>query len=62
MVAESQEKCDYKMSELIRLLRYLGFAIAWDKLVSSTVSLTYLGIELDSVHMEFRLLKRSEPA
>ena len=40
---------------VIVLLCYLGFAIAWDKLVSPAQVVTYLGMELDSVCMEFRL-------
>ena len=55
IVGNSREDCDQKLSSLIRLLRYLGFDIAWEKLISPSQIVTYLGIEVDSVEMEFRL-------
>ena len=55
VVAESQELCNQKLQTLIQLLRHLGFGISWPKVVSPTTSLTYLGIEVDSIEMEFRL-------
>ena len=58
IVAETKEACEEKLQILIALFRYLGFAIAWDKLVSPAQVVTYLGIELYSVCMEFRLPSR----
>ena len=58
LLGETREECETKLLELIRLLRYLGFAIAWEKVVSPTNVVTYLGIELDSIEMEFRLPHR----
>ena len=40
---------------LIGVLRFLGFHIAFDKLVNPSTCVTYLGIEIDSVEMEVRL-------
>ena len=58
LVADSHESCQEKLNELMRFLRWLGFAVAWDKAVSPTSVITYLGIELDSLLMEFRLPDR----
>ena len=55
IVANSYEACKEKLQSIIRVLRYLGFSIAWDKVVSPTQDVTSLGIEIDSVAMELRL-------
>ena len=55
VVADSEEECGKKLQVLISFVRWLGFAIAWDKVVSPTQVATYLGIEIDSIKMEFRL-------
>ena len=55
VVADSALECREKLQSLIAFLRYLGFAIAWDKVVSPTQVVTYLGIEIDSTKMQFRL-------
>ena len=46
---------NHKLTVLIRLLRPLGFWISWKKVSPTGQKITYLGIELDSVMMEFRL-------
>ena len=43
---------------LIGFLRFLGFAIAWDKVISPTQKVVYLGIEIDSGSMELPLPKK----
>jgi hypothetical protein len=48
-------KCAKSLRILIHLLRKLGFAINWRKVVDPTQTLTFLGIELDSATMELRL-------
>ena len=55
VVGRTEQECNSKLLELIALLRHLGFAISWEKLVSPSRVVTYLGIELDSEKMEFRL-------
>lgn len=54
-IATSQEACVEAMNCLIFLLRKLGFAINWNKVVGPTQQLVYLGIEIDTVHMCLRL-------
>ena len=58
VVADSREECLSKLYMLIALLRNLGFGIAWDKIISPSQSVVYLGIEIDSVNLEFRLPTR----
>ena len=41
--------------EIVKCLRYLGFHVAFDKLIFPSRCVTYLGIEIDSVRMELRL-------
>ena len=53
--APTYEECNFKLASLIRLLRSLGFWISWKKVIPPTQLITYLGIEIDSVDMEFRL-------
>jgi len=55
VVAETKELCMKIQNVLIRLLRSLGFAIAWDKVEGPSTTLTFLGVELDSVGNELRL-------
>ena len=50
--------CTLAQSELTKLLRFLGFYVAFDKLVSPSTCVTYLGIEIDSLTMELRLPPR----
>ena len=55
IMAESKEACAQALNYLIQLLRKLGFAINWRKVVDSTNIITFLGIELDSLTMSLRL-------
>ena len=55
IIADSQEKCATALNCLIQLLRKLGFAIHWGKVVDPTTKITFLGTELDSMSMSMRL-------
>lgn len=55
IIADSQEICAAALNCLIQLLRRLGFAIHWGKVIDPTTCITFLGIELDSVSMSMRL-------
>ncbi len=55
IVSESFKQCAEALQCLIRLLRRLGFAIHWGKVVDPTTKIVFLGIELDSVEMALRL-------
>ena len=55
IIADSKEKCAAALNCLIQLLRKLGFAIHWGKVVDPTTRITFLGIELDSVSMSLSL-------
>jgi hypothetical protein len=52
---ESRQECEAGMHELLRLLRRLGFAISWKKLVPPTQSLTFLGLRIDTVAGSIRV-------
>ena len=54
-VSNDFDSCVSAQSEIISLLRFLGFHVAFEKLVTPSTCVTYLGIEIDSVGMEFRL-------
>jgi hypothetical protein len=51
IVAESEYVCQLCLECLLKLLRELGWAIAWDKVVGPTKIITFLGILLDSTKM-----------
>lgn len=53
IIAKSQEECARALLVLIQLLRKLGFAIHWGKVVDPTQKITFLGIE--SIGMCLRL-------
>lgn len=55
IMADSKEICAAALHCLIQLLRKLGFAIHWGKVVDPTTKITFLGIELDSLDMTLRL-------
>ena len=55
IIADSLEARAEGLSVLIQLLRKLGFAIHWGKVVDPTTRLPFLGIELDSISMSLRL-------
>ncbi|XP_069109611.1 uncharacterized protein, partial [Argopecten irradians] len=52
---KTHERCQEAMNFLVNLLRELGFQISWSKMAGPSQTLTFLGVELDSVHMEMRL-------
>ncbi|MES9879857.1 MAG: reverse transcriptase domain-containing protein [Sedimenticola sp.] len=58
IISKSQDQCEEALMCLIQLLRKLGFAIHWGKVVGPTTTITFLGIELDSVSMQLRLPKQ----
>ena len=55
LIAESKEDCAQVLNCFRQLLRRLGFAINWGKVVDPTNRITFLGIELDSIAMSLRL-------
>lgn len=55
IISRSKEACAQALSVLIQLLRKLGFAIHWGKVIDPTQRITFLGIELDSIEMTLRL-------
>ena len=54
-VADDYTSCLDAQYTLTSSLRFLGFHVSFDKLVHPSTTVTYLGIEIDSVEMEFRL-------
>ena len=55
IISKNKEQCALALRVLIQLLRKLGFAIHWGKVVDPTTKITFLGIELDSDTMSLRL-------
>ena len=55
VIAPSYDECNTLLHQLITLLRSLGFSIAWEKVVSPTQQLTFLGIDINSVSMQITL-------
>ena len=55
IIGKSETECAQALLVLIQLLRKLGFAIHWGKVVDPTRKITFLGIELDSEDMCLRL-------
>ena len=49
IIGDSKYECELAYQELIQLLSELGFSINWEKAVSPTQRLTFLGIEIDTV-------------
>ena len=49
------KRCAHVLKVLIQLLRKLGFAINWNKVVDPSKRIIFLGIEIDSDTMELRL-------
>ena len=49
VVADDKHSCQSTLQALLNLLRYLGFAINYSKLVNPTQRLTFLGIVLDTI-------------
>jgi hypothetical protein len=51
----TSEKCANSLRLLIAVLRRLGFAVNWNKVIDPTKIITFLGIEIDSTSMVLRL-------
>ena len=49
LIGKTKAECSAQTQELMALLRSLGFAINYHKVVGPTQKLTFLGVELDSV-------------
>lgn len=58
ILANSAEECSYWTLELISLLRQLGFAINYNKVVGPAQCLEFLGVEIDSTAGVLRLSTR----
>ncbi len=55
IIAATKDQCMEAFYTLLRLLRTLGFSIAWHKTVSPTQSLTFLGVCIDTTLFCLRL-------
>ena len=49
IIGDTKHECELAYYELIKLLTELGFNINWEKAVTPTQRLTFLGIEIDTV-------------
>ena len=57
IIEPSQQQCQIAVDTLISLLQSLGFTINWSKVVQPSQSLCFLGVEMDTVNRELRLLR-----
>nr|XP_006819860.1 PREDICTED: uncharacterized protein LOC102805774 [Saccoglossus kowalevskii] len=55
IIAQTYELCELALNTILRLLRRLGFRIAWGKVVGPSQKLTFLGIDIDTVHQTLQL-------
>lgn len=55
VTGDTEEECRLAQQNLISILRSLGFFIAWDKCVSPTQSITYLGVSLNTIDMSVKI-------
>ncbi len=55
LVADSYQECMDALNMLLRLLRQLGFSIAWSKVEGPCTCLTFLGISINSITMTLEL-------
>ena len=53
--APNSDECKHALSTLLGIFSYLGSPVAEEKLEGPTVSLTFLGLQLDTMNMELRL-------
>ena len=58
IIADTKVECQHTYEELIKLLGDFGFQINWDKAVRPCQQLTFLGIEIDTVHRQLTLAER----
>ena len=55
IIASSKEECRRTMLELITILRKLGFAINYDKVIGPAQVIVFLGIEINTIEMTLAL-------
>lgn len=55
LIGKYEEECRNAQATLIEILRSLGFHIAWEKCVSPSQCITYLGVTFDSKEMSVSL-------
>lgn len=55
VTGETEQQCFLAQQNLIEILRSLGFFIAWDKCISPTQQLTYLGVTFDTTDMSVKI-------
>ena len=55
VTGETYDECLHGQTELLHLLRRLGFAISWAKVIGPTQRVCFLGIMLDSIAMKASL-------
>ncbi|XP_078000553.1 uncharacterized protein LOC144453148 [Glandiceps talaboti] len=55
IIADDYQSCVAALNTLLRLLRKLGFYIAWNKVVGPSQKLTFLGIDIDTVSLTLQL-------
>ena len=58
IIERSQQRCLQAMNTLVYLLRSLGFAINWSKVIDPCHKIEFLGIELDSINLCLTLPER----
>ena len=58
VIEKSKQRCLHAMNVLINLLRMLGFAINWSKVIDPCHKIIFLGIELDSNNLCLTLPER----
>ena len=57
-ISESIDECIRDQAPIVKLLRFLGFHVSYEKVTPLSTCTTYLGIEIDSISMELRLPER----
>lgn len=55
IIAPTEEACIRAMNILITLLRKLGFSISWSKVAGPSQSITFLGVNIDTIRMMLEL-------
>ena len=58
IIAPSVEQCMRHLNTLISLVRFLGLAVAWEKIEGPSLKLIFLGVEIDSMQMSLHLLAK----
>ena len=55
VVGHTYQECQDSLNTLLRTLRYLGFSVNYSKLVGPTRTLTFLGVQIDTLAYTFAL-------